>query len=192
MATYTEAEKKLRTRYTKIRKGIMQQTRRLAKAFPGSIRLEQYRGEFPSLREIGDISLGGLQRLTRRAQGVYSSKVMTIAGYRQSLLKSADTLRTLNGFDFVNYDNVEAVWKFVEEMRTKGLADIYGYNYFIGMYNRIAKSGLSPKQTEEMVKEWTEYGERYQQRVLKAHERGKEAPKPKRLTVPRKRRSGNE
>ena len=190
---YTETESRLRARYTRIRRGLMQQMRRLNAKYPDNTLQQTYRDQFPSLQELGsNISIKGLQLLTKRATGVYRSQVMTLKGYNESLVKSMNTLRELNGFEFVNMENVANVWKFVDEMRARGLADIYGYKYFIGMYNRISKQGMSAGQMEEMVNDWTEYGQRYQQRANRARERGRDIPKPKRLTVPRKRRSGNE
>lgn len=183
MARYTDYEKRLRARYSRTSTRIRQQLTRLNKKYPNNIVNEQYRDQFPTLKELGDISIKGLELLNRRATGVYKSKVLTLKGYTQALSKSMNTLKEAQGFEWVDMDNIADVWKFVDDMRARGLADIYGYQFFIGMYNRISNSNISSAQLQSTINEWTNYAKDYSERVEKARELGRETPKPKRLRL---------
>ena len=183
---YTERERALRAEYSKISRRLRQQLKRLTAARPENNLQDWLRGEFPTLKEIGPISNKGLSMITGRAKRLYESGLLTIPRYEASLVQSSKTLNEL-GYDFVTPDNVESMWRFIDEMRARGLADIYGYRYFIDVYNRINEDKkLTSDQLKQTVEDWTEYAERYNERVESARSRGKEAPRPKQLKFTRK------
>lgn len=207
----SELEKRLRSEYSKTSRRIRQQLTRLQKAEPGNLYTSAIE-KYPSLAELDRqaqensdgqrdrIAVSDLQALIKRANKIYKSHYLTVPAYRKALRESVTTLRR-NGYSFVTDANVEDVWKFINDMRDRGLATIYGYNYFVNMYNRIANDRtLTSAQLEQTIKDWTEYGqkyaekeERYKQRAARARELGRpipKAPRPKELkftrTLPKK------
>ena len=182
----TARERELRAEYSRISRRLRQQLKRLTAARPQNNLQDWLRGEFPSLREIGTISNKGLQMLTGRAKRLYQSGMLTIPKYEASLVQSAKTLNE-SGYDFVTPNNVENMWRFIDEMRSRGLADIYGYRYFIDVYNRINEDKkLTSEQLERSVNEWTEYAEKFKQKTAAAMARGKQGPRAKELRFSRK------
>ena len=197
MARYTDYERKLRSRYTKVRRGVMQQAKRLDVKYPGSGLLEQYKTEFPTLKEIGKVSLSGLQHITRQASGVYHSKVLTQQGYRESLEHTVATMRADPdegglGFDFVTMDNVISVIKFMDDLRARGVATFRPSFALLEAYERIRKKQLTSQEVENLIKTWEADAEKYQSRKEWAAKRGRPAPEPGRLRISRKRYSGND
>lgn len=183
---YTPKEKALRSEYSKISRRLRQQLKRLTVKRPDNNLQDWLRGEFPTLKEVGRISNKGMSLLIKRAKGVYESGLLTIPKYEASLVQSAKTLNEL-GYNFVTPDNTEKMWKFIDDMRARGLADIYGYRYFIDVYNRVNDDKkLTSKQLEQSVEDWTAYAERYTERVAKARQKGRPAPRPKDLKFTRK------
>lgn len=162
MARYTAAERKIRQQYSRYSRRVREQLKRLNERIPDNIMNEYYRGEFPTLKELGpNISMKALEAGAKRAEAIYRSGGLTYRGYNESLAKSAETLRG-DGFEFVDASNVENMWKFIDDMRARGLADIYGYRYFIGMYNRIqTDKRVTSEVVERSLNEWTEYAEKY-------------------------------
>lgn len=182
----TAKERELRAEYSRVSKRLRQQLKRLTAARPNNNLQDWLRGEFPTLKDMGPVSNKGLQMLTRRAQKLYQSQLLTIPHYEASLVKSAKTLNEA-GYDFVTPDNAENMWRFVDEMRNRGLEDIYGYSYFVAMFNRINEDKkLTSDQLKATVEEWTRYAERYHKRYEWAVKRGKEPPRPKELKFTRK------
>ena len=162
MAKYTKAERQLRSEYSRYSRRIREQLKRLNEKIPENMMNDYLRGEFPTLRELGNkISTKGLRNLRERAEAIYRSGGLTVRGYNESLDKSAATLRE-DGFEFVDASNVERMWRFIDDMRARGLADIYGYRYFIGMYNRIqTDKRITSEVVERSLDEWTQYAEKY-------------------------------
>lgn len=183
---FTPKEKALRKEYSTVSRRLRQQLKRLTAAYPENNLKDWLAGEFPTLKEVGRISNKGMSLLLKRAKGIYQSGLLTIPKYEASLVQSAKTLNEA-GFGFVTPDNAEAMWRFIDDMRARGLADIYGYRYFVDQYSRITNDGkLTPEQLEATVQDWTEYAERYQKRVNEARRKGKPAPRPKDLKFTRK------
>ena len=190
---FTPKEKALRAEYSRTSRRIRQQLKRLTAKYPDNTYKEWLSGEFPTLKEIGKISNKGLSLLTARAQRLYQSQLLTIPGYSASLVQSAITLNE-EGFDFVTPDNVEDMWRFINDMRARGLADIYGYRYFIEVYNRARTDRkLTSEQLQQSVQEWTEYAMRYNAEVQAARvsKHGKKMPRAKELRFSRKPQKGS-
>ena len=182
----TAKERELRAEYSRVSKRLRQQLKRLTAARPNNNLQDWLRGEFPTLKDMGPVSNKGLQMLTGRAKRLYQSGLLTIPRYKASLVQSAKTLNE-SGYDFVTPDNVENMWRFIDEMRSRGLADIYGYRYFIDVYNRINEDKkLTSEQLEQSVEEWTQYAEKFKQKAASAIARGKDMPRAKELRFSRK------
>ena len=188
MMAYTAKEKALRAEYSKTSRRIRQQLKRLTARHPDNTIKDWLSGEFPTLKEIGQISNKGLGMLTERAKRLYESQMLTIPGYEASLVQSAITLND-EGFDWVTPDNVESRWRFIDDMRARGLADIYGYRYFVEVYNRIKSDrSLTSEQLQQTVQDWTEYAMKYNAEVQAARtsKHGKKMPRAKQLKFSRK------
>ena len=183
---YTAKEKALRAKYSKTSRRIRQQLKRLSAKYPDNNVKEWLSGEFPTLKEIGSISLKGLNILTERAMKLYDSGMLTIPGYKASLVKSAVSLNS-QGYEWVNPTNVGAVWRFLDDMRARGLAGSYGSHYMIEVYNRIQNDRtLTSEQLQQTIEDWTNYTIKYNSEVREARAKGKKAPRLKQLRFSRK------
>lgn len=191
---FTPKEKALRREYSKVSRRIRQQLKRLTVQYPENTIETWIRGEFPTLKELGNISNKGLQMITARAQGLYKSKLLTIPGYEASLVKSAMTLQN-DGYDWVLPDNMEKIWGFVDEMRARGLADIYGYRAIIDVYNRIMiDKTISADELRMTFEDWFEYAQEYSKQKEAAEAAGRKAPRARMLRFvrkPRKKKSSS-
>ena len=183
---FTPKEKALRAEYSRTSRRIRQQLKRLTAKYPDNTYKEWLSGEFPTLKEIGKISNKGLSLLISRAKGLYSSQLLTIPGYNASLVKSAINLNQ-QGFDFVTPDNVGKVWRFLDDMRARGIAGNYGSHYMIEVYNRIQKDKtLTDEQLKQTIQDWTDYTMKYNAAVKAAQEKGKKIPRLQSLRFSRK------
>ena len=187
---FTPKEKALRKEYSTVSRRLRQQLKRLTAAYPENNLKDWLAGEFPTLKEVGRISNKGMSLLLKRARGVYESGLLTVPKYQASLVKSAKTLNEA-GYDFVTPDNAESVWKFIDDMRARGLEDIYGYGYFVNIFGRInTDRKLTSEQLKASIEEWTRYAEKYHRRAEWARKRGKPEPRPKELRFTRKIKNG--
>lgn len=180
MARYTETERKLRAEYSKISRRLRQQQRRLDISRPTNLFKDTMKGEFPTLAKIdqeGGITISGLRSLLGRAKRVYRAGFLTAKKYDKSLRESVATLRE-NGFDFVTEENVEDMWRFINDARARGLAGTYGYSYFVDRFGRMLEDkSITPDVVEASMEAWTKYLRNYEKRVKKAAEKGQEKPK---------------
>ena len=187
---FTPKEKALRKEYSTVSRRLRQQLKRLTAAHPDNTLQDWLRGEFPTLKELGQISNKGMRLLLKRAKSLYQSGLLTIPKYNASLVKSAKTLNQM-GYSFVSPDNAELMWRFIDEMRARGLADIYGYRYFINQYERMIDTKVTPEQLEASVREWTRYTfEEYPSQVAKARREGRPEPRLKDLKFVRRMKNG--
>ena len=170
---YTDAEREARKQYSRYSRRIREQLKALEKRDPGNIQLQNYRGDMiPTLREMdqffgGSTPLEKLHKFTTRVRGQYHSQLFTKRGYSEQLVKGVETLHKV-GFKWVTVENAPNMWKFVDEMRARGLADIYGYKSFIGTYNRIKQDqSITPETLKASVDMWTRNARKYERRKEK-------------------------
>ena len=117
--------------------------------------VEKYRGEFPTLRELGNVSDKDLMIMTRKAEGLLKTKTLTHK-HEEQIVKA---LKTLNetGFDYINKENFDYYFSFLDDARARGLASIYGYQPILDAINRAETKGLTAEEIAGNIEYWGEH-----------------------------------
>lgn len=192
---YTAAEKRAREQYSRFSRRVRSQLRTLERRDPSNLNLSKYRTDtIPTLREMdeffgGRTPLSKLKQYTSKISGLYRSQVFTVRGYNKSMLSSLNYLRSAEGggFTWLNETNIKDMWNFIEDMRARGLADIFGYRHFIGIYNRIRQDqSITQETVMASVEMWTRKAEEFRKRKEKDP-----YAEPSKLYFRRKKKSSN-
>lgn len=143
------------TLYSRASIKVRRQLKRL-EGRPGAKKLlERYTGEFPRLRELGDVSDRELNLLTRKAEALLKTKTLTTKHDRQ-IRQAVDTLQE-RGYDYVNMHNIDSFFDFLDDARARGLTSIYGYEAILDAVNRAKKRKLSDTEIKANIDYWAEH-----------------------------------
>lgn len=144
----------LRSQYSKASIAIRRQLKR-AEGRPGGKQLfERYRGEFPNLRELGPVSESDLRALTKKAQGLLQTKALTTKHDRQ-IRQAVNTLQD-RGYDYINQNNIDEFFDFLDDARARGLTSIYGYEAILDAVQRARERKLSSSEIKANIAYWAE------------------------------------
>lgn len=141
--------------YSKASIKVRRQLKRLEGRAGSKQLIERYRGEFPTLRELGNVSERDLQIMTRKATNLLQTKTLTTRHNRQ-INQAVETLQE-RGYDYVNRSNIEEFFDFLDDARARGLASIYGYEAILDAVNRAKRRGLSPAEIKGNIDYWSEH-----------------------------------
>lgn len=145
----------LRSRYSKASIAIRKQLKR-AEGRPGyKAMVQKYRGEFPTLEKLGDISDRDLRLLTARAEQLLETKALG-KSHESQINRALDTFQS-RGYDYLNRSNIDDFFDFLDDARARGLTSIYGYEAILDAVNRARKRGLSDEEIIGNIQHWTEY-----------------------------------
>lgn len=149
--------KKLSTtsRYSRAAIKVRRQLRRL-EGRPGSQQLlQQYRGEFPTLRQLGAVSERDLQIMTNKAEALLRTKTLTTKHGKQ-IRQAVETLQD-RGYDYVNMENIDQFFEFLDDARARGLTAIYGYEAILDAVNRARSRKLTDEEIKANIEHWAEH-----------------------------------
>ena len=151
------AKKRLtsQSRYSRAAIKVRRQLKRLEGRAGGKALVEKYRGEFPTLRELGNVSERDLQIMTRKAEGLLQTKALTTRHERQ-IKQAVETLQD-RGYDYINRSNIDEFFDFLDDARARGLASIYGYEAILDAVNRARRRGLSADEIKGNIDYWSEH-----------------------------------
>lgn len=142
------------------------------------------------LSELGDLNRMQLSQQLSRTYDFGGSKTGQLYEDVASKMKS-------NGFTGVNLNNVGQTLDFLDDIRAKGMASIYGSEGIIEVANRAARQGLSDEEWKKNLKYWEDENKRIaeenQRRIAEARARGRKPRrllKPVRLTLQKRFRDG--
>ena len=141
--------------YSKAAIKVRRQLKRLEGREGSKALIEKYRGEFPTLRELGNVSERDLQIMTKKAQSLLQTKTLTTKHERQ-LSQAVETLRD-RGYDYITRSNIDEFFDFLDDARARGLASIYGYEAILDAVNRAKRRGLSSSEIKANIDYWSEH-----------------------------------
>ena len=142
-------------RYGDIANKVRHNLRYLAKHNPSSVALERYGlSEFPTattLKKEG-YDMRSLQRLTN-----YAKKALEQT--QPSNVKRAERLaiETINkdyGVKFINGRNINAFFRFMDDLRARGVATAKSSKVWAETYEKIRKQGLTKSEIELNMEYW--------------------------------------
>lgn len=146
---------KASTRYSKASIKIRRQLKRLEGRAGSKALIEKYRGEFPTLKELGNVSERDLEVMTRKAEGLLQTKTLATKHERQ-LRQAVETLQD-RGYDYINRGNIDEFFDFLDDARARGLASIYGYEAILDAVNRARRRKLSAEEIQGNIEYWAEH-----------------------------------
>lgn len=150
---------KIRQRYAYLSGRIRRQMKKLEARMPEAISLERYRGEFPKLRDLGNVSDKALRLGIKEAEKVLKSGELSLRAQRRSMNTAIKTLNE-RGYTYVNQQNFGYFMDFLDDARARGLASIYGYQYLLDTFNRAKKRGLSDDEIRGNIAYWAEQADK--------------------------------
>ena len=157
---------KIRQKYSKLASQIRRKARILEQRMPEAVSVQRYRGEFPKLRDLGNVSESALRRGIKEAERLLKSNELSLRANKRS---QATAIQTLNerGYNYINNQNFGYFMNFLDDARARGLASIYGYQYLLDTFNRAKKRGLSDDEIRGNIQYWANQADRQKAIAMK-------------------------
>lgn len=157
---------KIRQKYSKLASQIRRKARILEQRMPDAVSVQRYRGEFPKLRDLGNVSESALRRGIKEAERLLKSNELSLRANKRS---QATAIQTLNerGYNYINQGNFGHFMNFLDDARARGLASIYGYQYLLDTFNRAKKRGLSDDEIRGNIQYWANQADRQKAIAMK-------------------------
>lgn len=131
---------------------------RQLEAAKGDVRsVRRYKGEFPSLTQLGDmVTEKDLKRAIKQMKEVRASGQLSKRTERRAPASMLDTLHR-EGYEDITEDNIEDFYKFMEDARARGLGAIYGSGKIAELVQRGLKKGLTREQIRANMDYWAQH-----------------------------------
>ena len=157
---------KIRQQYSKLASQIRRKAKILEQRMPEAVSVQRYRGEFPKLRDLGNVSESALRRGIKEAERLLKSNELSLRANKRS---QATAIQTLNerGYNYINNQNFGYFMNFLDDARARGLASIYGYQYLLDTFNRAKKRGLSDDEIRGNIQYWANQADRQKAIAMK-------------------------
>lgn len=157
---------KIRQQYSRLASQVRRKARILEQRMPEAVSVQRYRGEFPKLRDLGNVSEAALRRGIKEAQRLLESNELSLRANKRS---QATAIQTLNerGYNYINNQNFGYFMNFLDDARARGLASIYGYQYLLDTFNRAKKRGLSDDEIKGNIQYWANQADRQRAIAMK-------------------------
>jgi len=157
---------KIRQQYSKLASQIRRKAKILEQRMPEAVSVQRYRGEFPKLRDLGNVSESALRRGIKEAERLLKSNELSLRANKRS---QATAIQTLNerGYNYINNQNFGYFMNFLDDARARGLASIYGYQYLLDTFNRAKKRGLSDDEIRGNIQYWANQADKQKAIAMK-------------------------
>lgn len=157
---------KIRQKYSKLASQIRRKAKILEQRMPEAVSVQRYRGEFPKLRDLGNVSESALRRGIKEAERLLKSNELSLRANKRI---QATAIQTLNerGYNYINNQNFGYFMNFLNDARARGLASIYGYQYLLDTFNRAKKRGLSDDEIRGNIQYWANQADRQKTIAMK-------------------------
>lgn len=138
----------IRYKYAQISYVARKQYQRLVERVPAARSVSRYSlADFPSLKELGQISDLDLARNYAFIKKVVNSGQLSVQENRRRISTALETIRQqMPGQDFINEENAVSLFTFLSDARAAGLETVYGYREILQEVSRAQKAGLTPEQ----------------------------------------------
>lgn len=144
----------LRRLYSKQAYTARQRLEKIRKAFGSKAEVVQRReGDFKTLRELGRLNRVQLAQEISNVQRFLesgSSRVREYGKIRQNIVETFQR----SGYEFVNESNLDDLYQFLEDARSRNLASMYGSDQLVETWNRAQKRGLTSEQLMGNIEYW--------------------------------------
>ena len=151
------AKKRLtaQSRYSRAAIKVRRQLKRLEGKAGSKNLIQEYRKEFPTLQELGNVSEKDLNRMARRAERLLEEKTLT--QMHEAQIQHAIQTMHDRGYNFLNRYNFDYLFDFLDDARARGLASIYGYEAILEAVNRAQRRELTAEEIAGNIEYWTEH-----------------------------------
>lgn len=138
----------IRYKYAQISYVARKQYQKLVERVPAARSVSRYSlADFPSLKELGQISDLDLARNYAFIKNVVNSGQLSVQENRRRISTALETIRQqMPGQDFINEENAVDLFNFLSDARAAGLETVYGYREILQEVSRAQKAGLTPEQ----------------------------------------------
>ena len=138
----------IRYKYAQISYVARKQYQRLVERVPAARSVSRYSlADFPSLKELGQISDLDLARNYAFIKNVVNSGQLSVQENRRRISTALETIRQqMPDQDFINEENAIDLFNFLSDARAAGLETVYGYREILQEVSRAQKAGLTPEQ----------------------------------------------
>lgn len=138
----------IRYKYAQISYVARKQYQKLVERVPAARSVSRYSlADFPSLKELGQISDLDLARNYAFIKNVVNSGQLSVQENRRRISTALETIRQqMPGQDFINEENAVSLFTFLSDARAAGLETVYGYREILQEVSRAQKAGLTPEQ----------------------------------------------
>lgn len=138
----------IRYKYAQISYVARKQYQRLVERVPAARSVSRYSlADFPSLKELGQISDLDLARNYAFIKNVVNSGQLSVQENRRRISTALETIRQqMPGQDFITEENAVDLFNFLSDARAAGLETVYGYREILQEVSRAQKAGLTPEQ----------------------------------------------
>jgi ribosomal protein L32E len=144
----------LRRQYSKQAYTARQRLEKIRQAFGSKAEVVQRReGDFKTLRELGSLNRVQLAQEISNVQRFLesgSSRVREYGKIRQNIVETFQR----SGYEFVNESNLDDLYQFLEDARSRNLASMYGSDQLVETWNRAQKRGLTSEQLMGNIEYW--------------------------------------
>ena len=146
----------IRRAYSKLAYTARQRLEKISSVYGSKAEIVQRRsGDFKPLSQMGKLTrqqvsmeLANVQRFL--ASG--SSRVREYGQVRENIIQSFHE----SGYEFVNQQNLDDLYQFLDDARARHLGSLYGSDQLIETWNRAQKRGLTSEQLLGNIQYWAE------------------------------------
>lgn len=152
----------LRREYSKLAYTARQRISKLEAAFgPKAEILQRRSGDFGTLRSLGNVNRTQIAQEIADVRKFLASGSSRVREYRQIRENIIESFQR-SGYDFVNEQNLDDLYQFLEDARARNIAALYGSDQLIETWNRAQKRGLTEEQLLGNIEYWAEHPGRSQ------------------------------
>lgn len=138
----------IRYRYAQISYNARQAYKKLIAEVPAAKSVSKYNlSSFPTLTELGPISEVELTAKFFKIKNIMGSGQLSVRRTRRFISTALESInRKYKGQDFIDSDNAEQLFRFLDDARAAGLGSVYGYIELLQEFSKAARAGLTAEQ----------------------------------------------
>ena len=154
------------------------QIKAIEEADPDSVVLDRYRGAFEKIK--GPMNARAVSEVFRDLKDTVESGRLSLDSVERSKENALKTIRDDYGFDFVNQQNLNQLFRFLDDARARHLHSVYSSEQIIEAIKEAKRKGLTEAQLRRNMDRWAK-------KVIKYDKQGKiiEVENPPKLNVRR-------
>lgn len=138
----------IRYKYAQISYNAREAYKKLVKAVPAASSVSRYNlSHFPTLGELGNISETELTAKYYKIRNIMKSGQLSVRRTRRFISSALESIgEKYQGQDFIDPENAEQLFRFLDDARAAGLGSVYGYIELLQEFSKAARAGLTAEQ----------------------------------------------